>query len=64
MTTVGDGGAVPVTLEEALGGKFLITFLHPEATSTEFGQKFLHSLAREGMIMGLVIDEVHQVICS
>ena len=61
LTGVSDGGTVSVTLEEALSGKFLITFLHPEATSTDFGQQFLRSLAREGMIRGLVVDEVHQV---
>ena len=61
LTGVGEGGSVAVTLEEALSGKFLITFLHPEATSTDFGQLFLRSLAREGMIRGLVVDEVHQV---
>ena len=64
LTSVGEGGSVPVSLEEALSGRFLITFLHPEATSTEFGQAFLHSLSREGMIRGLFADEVHQVICS
>ena len=61
LTGVGEGGPVAVTLDEALSGKFLITFLHPEATSTDFGQLFLRSLAREGMIRGLIVDEAHQV---
>ena len=60
-TGSGDGGGVPVSLEEATSGKFLITFLHPEATSTEPGKRFLRALAAENMIKGLFVDEVHQV---
>ena len=56
-----EGGGVPVSLFEATSGKFLVTFLHPEATSTEPGKQFLRSLAAQNMIKGLFVDEVHQV---
>ena len=55
------GEAAPVTQAEALSGRYCILFLHPESTSTELGQKLLRGLAKEDLILGLFVDEVHQV---
>ena len=62
LTSAGEACSVPVTLGEATSGKFLVTFLHPEATTTDSGKQFLRALAAKNMIKGLFVDEVHQVV--
>ena len=50
---VGDGGTQQV-LEEAdlLNGNFSLLFSHPEAMSSEAGQKLFRALAKKGFIKG------------
>ena len=55
------GEAVTITLGEALSGTYCAVFMHPESTTTETGQKLLRGLAKEDLILGLFVDEVHQV---
>ena len=54
------GHPIPISMEEALSGKFLVLFCQPEGTATDPGQKFLRNLARGDHICGLFVDEVHQ----
>ena len=49
-----------VSVEEACGGHFAVFFSHPEALDSKPGQEVLRRMAREGMVMSVMLDEVHQ----
>ena len=55
-----DAAQQVLTLEEACSGKFGLLFGHPEAFAAEPGQKILRKMSKEGMISGVMVDEVHQ----
>lgn len=49
-----------VSVEEACGGRFAVFCGHPESFDSKPGQEVLRRMAREGMIMSVMLDEVHQ----
>ena len=49
-----------VTVEEACSGSFAVFFGHPEAFDSRPGQDVLRRMAKEEIIMAVMIDEVHQ----
>ena len=56
----GGGVSKDISVEEACSGKYGLLCGHPEALSAEPGQQILRRMAREGMINGVMVDEVHQ----
>ena len=49
-----------VTVAEACSGAFAVLFGHPEAFDSKPGQEILKQMARENIISGVMLDEVHQ----
>ena len=49
-----------VTVAEACSGAYAVLFGHPEAFDSKPGQQILRQMAREKIISGVMLDEVHQ----
>ena len=49
-----------VTLDEACSGTFAVLFGHPESFDCKPGQAVLRRMADAGMIVAVMIDEIHQ----
>lgn len=57
---LGDTAQQDVSLDEACSGHFGLLCGHPESFASEPGQKILRKMSKEGMISGVMVDEVHQ----
>ena len=49
-----------VTVAEACSGAYAVFFGHPEAFDSKPGQELLRKMAKEKIITGVMLDEVHQ----
>ena len=60
LSGTAEGVLTDVSVEEACNGKFAVFFAHPEAFDSKKGQEVLRRMADNGMIMSVMLDEVHQ----
>ena len=55
----GDDGQLEGEMEDLFAGKYVVLAGHPESFETQRGQFILNELSRLGLILLVIIDEVH-----